>query len=81
VRARHGLAWYALFNHAGRLEWSRNPRYVFRELPIAPPRAYPELGLEKGTPIYAQFASNPAAMQWVSEPALVKDTWAGFTPL
>ena len=80
VRARHGLAWYALLDDAGRLEWSRNLHYVSRELHSGPPRAYPELGLEKGTPIYAQFARHPAAMQWVSEPALLKDKWPGFTP-
>jgi glucose-6-phosphate isomerase len=80
VRARGGLAWYALLGEDGRLEWYRNPNYLPRELCLGPPRDYRELGLEIGTPIYTQFEKNPAAVQWVSEPALLAREWEGFTP-
>lgn len=81
VRARRGLAWYPLLDGAGRLDWRRNPNYLPEELRVGPPRNYCELGLDaKGTPIYAQFEKDPAAIQWVSAPALQTSNWTGFTP-
>ena len=80
VRARGGLAWYALLGDDGQLEWRRNPRYVPRELAIGPPRVYRELGLEKGTPLYAHFEKNPAAIEWVPRPELRAEVWEGFEP-
>lgn len=80
VRARQGLAWYALFDDGGRLKWYRNANYRPRDLCIGSPHDYRALGLVGGTPIYAQFERNPAAIQWISNPALRKENWAGFTP-
>lgn len=80
VRARRGLAWYALLNDCGQFEWRRNPRYLSRELIIGPPGSYQKLFLKKGVPIYTQFETNPEAVQWVSEPARVANVWPGFIP-
>jgi len=80
VRAHGGLAWYALLDDQDGLAWHRNNRYLPRELTLGPPRDYPELGLEQGTPIYAQFEKRPASVEWVSDPGLVADVWKGFTP-
>ena len=81
VRAHGGLAWYALLDDAGRLEWRPNARYLRRELSIGPPGDYRELGLEKGTPIYVQFEKHPASVRWVSDPGLLAEEWREFTPL
>ncbi|MGO8785856.1 MAG: glucose-6-phosphate isomerase family protein [Terriglobia bacterium] len=80
VRARCGLAWYALLDDGGQLKWHRNTHYIPRDLAIGPPLDYRELGLAKGTPIYSQFERRPAAIQWVSDPLLRKENWAYFTP-
>jgi len=81
VRARRGLAWYAQLDGDGGIEWQRNPQYHAGELCIGPPRDYGDLGLDRnGTPIYLQFQQNSAALQWVSNPALRKENWVGFTP-
>jgi glucose-6-phosphate isomerase len=80
VRARQGLAWYALLNHRSELEWRSNLRYISRGLIIGPPSDYRDLALKKGVPIYTQFEKNPEAVQWVSEPARMLDVWADFIP-
>lgn len=80
VRAHRGLAWYALVGDRGQLRWHRNPAYLPSELHLGAPRDYQELGLQKGVPIYAQFERNPACVQWVSEPARLKEVWPRFKP-
>ena len=80
VRARRGMAWYAVLGEAERMEWEPNPRYGPSKIEVRPARRYPELGLKPGTPIYEQFARNPESVQWVSQPARVKDVWAAFQP-
>jgi len=80
VRAHRGLAWYALLDDDGRLQWCRNTSYLARDLCIGRPRDYRELSLVAGTPIYTQFENNPTAIQWVSNPALRKEIWSSFTP-
>ncbi len=80
VRARQGLAWYALLDSAGQLVWQPNPHYKKSELIIGPPRDYSDLGLTRDAPIYGQFENDPASVQWVSEPARVESAWRGFTP-
>jgi glucose-6-phosphate isomerase len=80
VHARGGLAWHAFLSAEGRLDWHFNPHYSPRELRIGPPRDYRELGLQRGKPIYVQFAERPAAVQWVSEPGLRAVQWHGFIP-
>jgi glucose-6-phosphate isomerase len=80
VRAHGGLAWYALLDARGGLEWRRNPRYIETDLCAGRPHDYAEFGLDKGTPIYLQFEKNPAAVQWVSQPAQLEPLWHDFTP-
>lgn len=80
VRARRGLAWYPLLDEAGALHWQANPHYAASELIQKPPRHYAELGLAPNVPIYSQFAQEPAAVQWVSQPVLAADVWPGFVP-
>jgi glucose-6-phosphate isomerase, archaeal len=79
IRAFGGLAWFP-FISAGRITWKPNLRYAHSELRQRAPRAYPELGLKQNSPIYAQYEQNPEAMQWVSEPALLKQVWKTFEP-
>jgi len=81
VRAHGGLAWFALLNSAGALDWRPNPRYRLRNLAIGPPRRYPDLALVDGVPIYRQFETNPSAIQWVSEPGAVDAVWQKFRPI
>ena len=78
IRAHHGLAWYPVLDGKKNLHWEPNPSYRSRELSIRSPRAYPELGLNRLTPIYEQFASNPDSVQWVSEPARAAQVWSEF---
>lgn len=80
IRARQGLAWYALLNDHGQLEWRRNPKYISRELIVGRPDNYQKLALKKGVPIYTQFERNPESVQWVSEPARMPNIWADFSP-
>lgn len=80
VRARGGLAWFPVLGAAGTVGWRRNPRYDERALVARPARAYPELGLRAGEPIYRAFERDPEAVQWVSEPARVAPLWPGFEP-
>ena len=80
VRAHGGLAWYAYLTDGDQLDWRPNPRYLPRELHLGRPRDYRELGLQRGKPIYVQFAERPAAVQWVSEPGLLTEQWKGFVP-
>ena len=55
-------------------------RYRSSEVSQRSARAYPELGLTPQLPIYEQFASNPDAVQWVSEPGLAEELWRDFEP-
>jgi glucose-6-phosphate isomerase, archaeal len=80
VRARQGLAWYAMLDSAGKLGWQPNPNYSKSELLIGAPREYRSLGLKAGVPIYTQFENDPESVQWVSEPASVENQWKGFVP-
>ena len=80
VRARGGLAWFPLLTAGGLIEWRRNPRYAERPLAARPARAYPELGLLAGEPVYRTFERDPDAVQWVSDPARCVGLWPGFEP-
>ncbi len=80
VRKRGGLAWYAVLDAAGRLEWRPNPKYRKSQLVVGPPRDYRELGLDRSTPIYARFEQDPSSVQWVSEPGRVAEHWKNFVP-
>jgi len=80
VRARGGLAWFPLLAPGGEIRWERNPRYHAAPLRRRRARAYPELGLVAGEPIYRTFARDPDAVQWVSDPARAASHWPGFEP-
>lgn len=80
VRARGGLAFFPLLREDGSILWQRNPRYADRPLVERRARAYPELGLVAGEPVYRTFARDPQAVQWVSDPARVAHLWPGFEP-
>lgn len=80
VRARGGLAWYAVLGADGRLEWRPNPKYFRRKLCSGPSRDYRELGLDRSVPIYTQFATNPASVEWISEPGRYESHWKNFIP-
>jgi glucose-6-phosphate isomerase len=78
VRAHHGLAWFPILDGQQKIHWEPNPAYQSSTLSVRNPRAYPELGLNPALPIYEQFAADPESVQWVSEPAWVKDVWNAF---
>lgn len=80
VRARGGLAWFPLLGEGTALQWRRNERYLERPLVARRARAYPELGLRAGEPIYRSFERDPESVQWVSEPARAEALWRGFEP-
>jgi glucose-6-phosphate isomerase len=80
VRARGGLAFFPLLGASGSIEWQANGRYSLRPLVERRARAYPELGLVAGEPIYRTFVRDPEAVQWVSDPARVAHLWEGFEP-
>jgi glucose-6-phosphate isomerase, archaeal len=80
VRARGGLAFFPVLGAGGAIRWERNPRYDAPPLRERRARAYPELGLVAGEPIYRTFARDPDAVQWISDPARAASLWAGFEP-
>jgi len=79
VRARGGLAWFPLLG-GDAIELQRNARYRTRRLEVCRPRAYHDLDLTPGSPIYRQFAEHPDCVQWVSDPAAFHDVWDEFRP-
>jgi len=80
IRARGGLAWYAVIAEEGRIIWQPNPNYRAGELAVRRPNSYPQLGLEPGVPIYTQFERNPESVQWVSDPGRLEGIWRRFDP-
>ena len=81
VRAHGGLAWFPLLDDAGELQWEHNDRYLHAgDLIRKKPRAYAELGIAAGEPIYRQFEHDPARFQFVSKPATAKSAWERFVP-
>jgi glucose-6-phosphate isomerase, archaeal len=80
VHRRRGLAWYALLNERGEIYWEPNPNYEKSSLIVCAPRDYKAFGIERGSPLYSQFESDPNRFQWVSNPALVAELWKDFNP-
>jgi glucose-6-phosphate isomerase, archaeal len=82
VRERGGLAFFPLLSAATSpaIAWQRNPRYLERPLTLRRARAYPELNLRAGEPVYETFARDPESVQWVSDPARVAHLWPAFEP-
>ena len=79
IRAHHGLAWFPILDEEKKISWE--PNHAYRqpaELSIRSPRAYPDLGLDLGTPMYEQFTRDPESVQWVSDPARLADVWNNF---
>jgi glucose-6-phosphate isomerase, archaeal len=80
IRARHGLAWFPVIDSETKIQWEPNPHYRLSKICVRSAHAYPEFGLDADLPIYEQFARNPDAVQWVSEPSLAKEVWPHFEP-
>jgi glucose-6-phosphate isomerase len=77
VRAHRGLAWFPLVE-AGTIAWQKNPSYLPCHLVVRGPRRYDELNVRNDMALYAQFETNPDALQWVSEPQRVAAAWKNF---
>lgn len=80
VRAHGGLAFFPLVEPDGSIAWTANPRYASAELHQRGSRSYPELGLAPREPIYEQFCSDPARVQWVADPGRFASVWPDFEP-
>jgi len=80
MRAHHGLAWYPVLDSNSDIAWKENPAYTASRLETRGARDYRELGLSSGTAIYELFRKNPESVQWVSDPARLKDLWPTFQP-
>ena len=80
VRAHGGLAWFPVLDVQQQIHWEPNPKYQTSNISVGSPRAYPDLGLIPNVAMYEQFAEDPHSLQWVSEPARVKDVWNAFEP-
>jgi glucose-6-phosphate isomerase len=78
IRAHGGLAWFPVLDDKRNIHWEPNPSYESSDLSVRAARDYPELGLDRNTPVYEQFAIDPDSVQWVSEPALVAPLWPAF---
>jgi glucose-6-phosphate isomerase, archaeal len=78
IREHGGLAWFPVLALNGEVRWQRNSRYEESEIDVRSARAYPELGLGSGLPIYEQFARDHSSVQWVSDPARTADIWPNF---
>ncbi len=79
VRAHGGLAHFPLLAPTG-IEWRPNPRYRPRPLVSRRARAYPELGLRPGEPIYRAFERDPDALRWIADPGRLSALWQAFEP-
>ena len=80
VRAHHGLAWFPLLDKNGGIRWEANPNFSVSGLHRRKARAYSELGLSSGTPIYEHLHRDPETIQWVSDPARLRELWLRFEP-
>jgi glucose-6-phosphate isomerase len=80
MRAHHGLAWYPVLESSGDTAWKANPAYATSRIETRTAREYPELGLASGTTIYELFRRDPELVQWVSDPARLRDLWPAFQP-
>jgi glucose-6-phosphate isomerase len=80
VRARGGPAWFPVFEQ-GQFHWQPNPAYGPSTLRAGSPRSHEEFNLRSGVPLYEQFAADPEALQWVSDPVRMSGFWSDFNPL
>jgi glucose-6-phosphate isomerase len=80
VRSHDGLAWFPLIDADGMIRWEANSNYSASKLQCRRARAYPELGLTSGMPIYEYVTRDPDAIQWISDPARFSQLWPQFEP-
>lgn len=78
IRARQGLAFYPILRD-GQITWQRNPAYVSDGCEVRKPRIYQDFGLDD-QPIYQQWRTDPARMDFIPRPATAADLWEGFVP-
>lgn len=57
-----------------------NAHYRTGGIEVRGPRPYERFGIEKGKPIYRQFAKDLDRFLFVSQPALAADLWEHFEP-
>ena len=80
VRRHKGIAWFPVFNDAGKIEWQANPCYQPSELICKSPAEYPELGIVKGESIYRTFEKSPDTFLYVPNPGLKEGVWKNYEP-
>ena len=80
VRERGGLAWFPIHN-GDSVQWRANPAYAPSTLLVGSPRAYNDFSVREDPALYTQFAEDPDALQWVSEPGRIAQQWQQFTPI
>jgi glucose-6-phosphate isomerase len=80
MRTHGGLAWFPLMGSGGKVEWTANRNYSFSRLEQRAARAYPELGLSLDMPIYEHLRQAPESIQWISDPARLRNVWPHFEP-
>jgi glucose-6-phosphate isomerase len=80
MRAHRGLAWFPQIAATGGITWESNPHYSVSVLETRKARTYPELGLSPERPIYEKLRRDPESIQWVSEPARLRELWPHFEP-
>ena len=78
VREHKGIAWFPLLDENNKIKWVKNAHYNDSSLIIQPAREYPELNLQKGTPIYTQFENNNEQFLFVTRPDLFPEIWDRF---
>lgn len=80
VRAHNGIAWFPVFDEAGKIVWQPNPKYAKSELICKTPDAHPELGIVPGEAIYTTFEKDNNAFGYVVHPELKADVWENYIP-
>ncbi len=80
VRAHGGLAYFPTVEPDGTIAWEANPRYRAGGLVERGSRMYPELKLDSGRSLYAQYRADPASVEWVAQPRRFAELWPSFVP-
>ena len=80
VRARGGLAWFALLDEGGRIVWRRNERYLGAAARRAARAGVPGARPARRRADLPHVRARPEAVQWVSQPARAAALWPGFEP-
>lgn len=80
VRRHGGIAWFPVFDAAGRIGWKANPNYLRSELICKTPEPHPDLGIRPGESIYRTFERDPDTFLYVPSPQLREEVWKRFIP-